>query len=44
MISDSHCHLDYPNLYENLDALVQRANKNNVNKLLTVCTTLESFN
>jgi len=43
MISDSHCHLDYPNLYENLDALVQRANKNNVNKLLTVCTTLESF-
>ena len=43
MISDSHCHLDYPNLYENLDVLVQRANKNNVNKLLTVCTTLESF-
>ena len=43
MISDSHCHLDYPNLYENLSAVIQRANRNKVNKLLTVCTTLESF-
>ena len=43
MISDSHCHLDYPNLYENLNIVIQRANRNKVNKLLTVCTTLESF-
>ena len=27
MISDSHYHLDYPNLYENLDALVQEQTK-----------------
>ena len=43
MIIDSHCHLDYPNLYENLDKVVKRAEFNKVNKLLTICTTLESF-
>ena len=43
MIIDSHCHLDYPNLYENLEEVVKRAEFNKVNKLLTICTTLESF-
>ena len=43
MIIDSHCHLDYPNLYENLEEVVKRAELNKVNKLLTICTTLESF-
>ena len=43
MITDSHCHLDYPNLYDKLDDIVERAKKNNVNNLLTICTTLESF-
>ena len=43
MIADSHCHLDYSNLYNKLDEVVKRANYNNVKYLLTICTTLESF-
>ena len=43
MIIDSHCHLDYPSLYENLEEVVKRAEFNKVNTLLTICTTLESF-
>ena len=43
MIVDSHCHLDYPNLYNQLGDVVKRANINDVKYLLTICTTLESF-
>ena len=43
MIIDSHCHLDYPNLYDNLDDVVKRAEKNKVKCLLTICTTFNSF-
>ena len=43
MITDSHCHLDYPNLYDQLVNILNRAKKNKVENLLTICTTLESF-
>ena len=43
MIIDSHCHLDYSNLYNQLDDVVRRAEYNQVKYLLTICTTLESF-
>ncbi len=43
MIIDSHCHLDYPNLYEQLDKVIERAEANKVSKMLTICTTLDSF-
>ena len=43
MIADSHCHLDYPALYSQLDDVVKRAEFNQVKYLLTICTTLESF-
>ena len=43
MIADSHCHLDYSNLYDELDDVVKRAELNHVKYLLTICTTLESF-
>ena len=43
MIVDSHCHLDYPNLYDHLDQVVERAKNNKVKYLLTISTTLESF-
>tara|TARA_Y100000590_G_scaffold449208_1_gene586980 strand:- start:2054 stop:2839 length:786 start_codon:yes stop_codon:yes gene_type:complete len=43
MIIDSHCHLDYSNLYEDLDEIIKRAEDNNVKYLLTICTTLKSF-
>jgi TatD DNase family protein len=43
MIIDSHCHLDYPELYGELDSVLSRADKNLVKFLLTICTTLDSF-
>ena len=43
MIIDSHCHLDYENLYTQLDDVIQRAEANNVKFLLTICTTLKSY-
>ena len=43
MIIDSHCHLDYSNLYDQLDEVVKRAKYNQVEYLLSICTTLESF-
>ena len=43
MIVDSHCHLDYEKIYLQLDDVVNRAIKNDVKILLTICTTLESF-
>ena len=43
MIADSHCHLDHSHLYDQLDNVVKRAQVNQVKYLLTICTTLESF-
>jgi len=43
MITDSHCHLDYPQIYNQLDKIVRRAEYNKVKYLLTICTTLKSF-
>ena len=43
MIVDSHCHLDFSNLYDQLDDVIKRAKCNHVKCLLTICTTLESF-
>ena len=43
MIVDSHCHLDNSYLFDQLDAVVKRAQHNQVKYLLTICTTLKSF-
>ena len=43
MIVDSHCHLDYPNLYNQLEDVIKRAEYNQVKYFLTICTTLKSF-
>ena len=40
---DSHCHLDHEPLYENLSAVINRSKEIGITKLLTICTTLESF-
>ena len=40
---DSHCHLDYPPLYENLDKVIDRAKNEGIKYLLTISTTLNSF-
>ena len=43
MIIDSHCHLDYPEIFNQLNDVIKRAKKKHVNKFLTICTTLKSF-
>ena len=43
MISDSHCHLDSPSIYDQLDDVIKRAENNKIKYLLTICTTLKSF-
>jgi len=42
MIVDSHCHLDYDPLVNNIDQILLNAKKNNISKLLTIGTSLES--
>ncbi len=41
---DSHCHLDHKQLFENIDQIIKRSKDVGIEKLLTICTTLESFN
>ena len=43
MIVDSHCHLDFPHLLDQLEDVVNRAEANNVKYMLTISTTLDSF-
>ena len=43
MIADSHCHLDYLSLYGQLNDVIKRAEYNEVKYLLTICTTIKSF-
>jgi len=41
---DSHCHLDQEPLISNLDDVIKRSKEAGINKLLTICTTIDSFN
>jgi TatD DNase family protein len=43
MIIDSHCHLDYTILYNELKQVLERAKINKVKYFLTISTTLDSF-
>jgi TatD DNase family protein len=43
MIIDSHCHLDYQPLFNNLKNVIERANNNGVKYFLTISTTDQSF-
>ena len=40
---DSHCHLDHEPLYKNISEVITRSKKTGINKLLTICTTIKSF-
>ena len=40
---DSHCHLDHEPLLKDFDNIISRAKNLGINKLLTICTTFESF-
>ena len=41
---DSHCHLDHEPIFSNLKKIIERSKNEGVEKLLTICTTLESYN
>ena len=40
---DSHCHLDHEPLFRNINEVINNAKKSGVKKLLTISTTLESY-
>ena len=40
---DSHCHLDHDPLYKNLLDVISRSKNVGITKLLTICTTFDSF-
>ena len=40
---DSHCHLDHEPLLGNLSNVIKRSKEVGISKLLTICTTVESF-
>ncbi|MDB4845915.1 TatD family hydrolase [Candidatus Pelagibacter sp.] len=40
---DSHCHLDYEPLYDNIENILAKSKKIGITKLLTICTTFKSF-
>ena len=40
---DSHCHLDHEPLINNLEDIIKRSKEVGIKKLLTICTTFESF-
>ena len=40
---DSHCHLDHEPLFKNIDQVIERSKTIGIKKLLTICTTIESF-
>jgi len=40
---DSHCHLDHEPLLKNLTDVISRSKEAGITKLLTICTTLDSF-
>ena len=40
---DSHCHLDHEPLISNLNEVLKRSKIAGIKKILTICTTLKSF-
>jgi TatD DNase family protein len=43
MLIDSHCHLDFPSLIEDLDGVMERAATAGVGRMVTICTKLSEF-
>jgi TatD DNase family protein len=41
-ITDSHCHLDFPDFAEELDAVIARAQEAGVTRMVTICTKLKN--
>ena len=43
MLVDSHCHLDFPHLSDQMDDVLARANNANIETLVTICTRVREF-
>lgn len=43
MLVDSHCHLDFPDFAEELDAVVARAEAAGLGRMVTICTRVRKF-
>ncbi len=43
MLVDSHCHLDFPELYDDLDSVVARAINAGIGCMLTICTRVSAI-
>lgn len=43
MLVDSHCHLDFPHLWEQIDDVLARAREAGVETLVTICTRVRRF-
>ncbi len=43
MLVDSHCHLDFPELYAELDAVVARARAAGIGRMVTISTKVSEF-
>ncbi len=43
MLVDSHCHLNFPDFKDDLDAVIQRAKDAGVGVMQTICTEMEEF-
>lgn len=41
-ITDSHCHLDFPDFNGELDAIIARARQSGVTRMVTICTRLKN--
>ena len=41
-ISDSHCHLDFPDFNEDLSEVINAALDNGVTRMVTICTRLRN--
>ena len=40
---DSHCHLDHEPIFQNLNDIILRSKKVGIEKLLTICTTIDGY-
>ena len=43
MFTDSHCHLNFPELRSQIDSILERMREASVNRAICICTTMEEF-